>query len=238
MYDPCTLAFRIENPFIKRDKHGYRPALLSIWHRDPHGQRNECGWFLRSYNLPKDLVEKVTKEFEFNFKHHYWFKKDGTPQFSIGGMAINMYHAAAWQYFMWEANDRPTDKALDKLNKFMRDYGTQILLFAENSTDSLFPYLSKKISQSNERESVNNLVSIIIADIANKMRPWYKHPRYHVKHWEFQFHPWQDFRRRYFLKCCVCGKRGFKKSPMSDWHRTKYWHQHCEIGAKPVETKQ
>ena len=39
------------------------------------------------------------------------------------------------------------------------------------------------------------------------LRPWWKHPRWHFWHWEFQVHPVQEFKRWAFSRCCYCGHR-------------------------------
>jgi hypothetical protein len=38
-------------------------------------------------------------------------------------------------------------------------------------------------------------------------RPWYRHPRWHIHHWELQIHPWRTLRRWLFTRCCRCGQR-------------------------------
>lgn len=37
-------------------------------------------------------------------------------------------------------------------------------------------------------------------------RPWWKHPRWHLWHWEFQVHPIQTFKRWAFSRCANCHK--------------------------------
>lgn len=40
-----------------------------------------------------------------------------------------------------------------------------------------------------------------------KRRPWYKHPRWHIHHWQFQVHPIQKLKRWLWTRCERCGKR-------------------------------
>lgn len=42
----------------------------------------------------------------------------------------------------------------------------------------------------------------------HKLRhPWWKHPRWHVWHWQIQVHPLQDLKRWLFSRCAKCGRR-------------------------------
>ena len=60
MHDPLTLAFEIKNPFVKR--HGYRPSLVDIWHKDPErrGSDDSCDWAGR--HRPLDQYEDALLE--------------------------------------------------------------------------------------------------------------------------------------------------------------------------------
>lgn len=228
MHDPHTQAFRINWP--KKDKHGFGKPFITIWHKDPEkdGTDDSCGWFIRQRHLPQDLIEKVRKDFVFEFDHNYWFNEGGYPKFSTIGVVICMYSKAAWNIFMWKHGNRPTEAANRQYKKFMRKYLYDIILFAENPTDSLHASVNMKYGVEKKEERINHFVSVIVSDIMRKLQPWYKHPRWHIYHWRIQLHPWQNLRRRYFLKCCICGKRGFKSAPMSDWGGTKHWHQECD----------
>lgn len=205
-------------------------TLVTIWHVDPEkdGSDDSCGWFIRSRHIPKELIEKVTKDFEFEFKNNYWFNEAGYPKFSNMGTTLCMYNRAAWTIFIWLNGGSTGNKAHRKYKRFMRKHLVDFLSFAENPTDSLYNAINMTYGVEKQEERVKHFVSVIVADIMRKLRPWYKHPRWHIHHWKIQFHPWEQFKRRYLDKCCVCGKRGFKSSPMSDWDGTKRWHQECD----------
>ena len=66
-------------------------------------------------------------------------------------------------------------------------------------------------------------------------RKWYQHPKWHIHHWSIQFHPFQQFKRRYWDKCSICGKRGFKSSAIGDWNGTKLWHEECDNSNKNIQ---
>jgi hypothetical protein len=122
----------------------------------------------------------------------------------------------------------------------MNDNLYDILHFAENPTDSLkdevlgtFRYGTGESWK--REESLNHYASIIYAWILRSTRKWWQHPKWHIHHWIIQFHPLQNLKRRYWDKCCKCGKRGFKSSAMGDWNGTKLWHQKCDDTAKNVK---
>ncbi len=47
-------------------------------------------------------------------------------------------------------------------------------------------------------------------------RPWWRHPRWHVHHWQVQVHPIQALQRWLFSRCAACGQRfSWGYSPVS-----------------------
>lgn len=228
MHDPLTVAHEINSPF--KNKHGDHNPIITIWHKDPEtdGTDDSCGWFIRPRHADKYMLKTIISEFEFNFKHDYWFTHDGIPVFSTQGIVLNMYKAAAWKMFY--PNRR-------KYNRFLRKYLFEILSFAENPTDSLHTSITQEYryrmiehdrSQVDSREDrIRQFAAIIYTDILRKERKWYQHPRWHIHHWRIQFHPIQQLIRRYWQKCCVCGKRGFKNDVAFGDCNGRTWHGKC-----------
>lgn len=211
----------------KKTKHGnYRTPFITIWHVDPEkdGTDDSCGWFIRSRHIDKILLGKVRKEFEFNFKHNYWFNEGGYPKFSVMGTVLEMYSKAAWVIFMYQNKDKH-DR--NRHNKFMKKHLYDILHFAENPTDSIGDSVTMRFGVESPENRIEHLTSVITADIFRKCRKWYQHPRWHIHHWKIQFHPWQQFKRRYLDKCSSCGKRGFTGAAYGDWYGTKIWCEKC-----------
>lgn len=230
MHDPMTVAHEI---FLgaKRNKNGnYKSPLITIWHVDPEkdGTDDSCGWFIRHRHVNKEIYAKVLKDFEFEFKNNSLFNDAGYPKFSTIGVALSLYSRAAWTYFIWKHGGETSGKPHRQYKKFMRKYLYDFIAFAENPLDSIHGAINMVYGVEAKESRITHFTDVILTDILRKDRPWYRHPRWHIHHWKIQFHPWQNFKRRYWDKCCVCGKRGFKSSPMADWNGAKRWHQECD----------
>jgi hypothetical protein len=234
MHDPMCVAHKIYLGGKKKKNGNYRTPLITIWHVDPEkdGTDDSCGSFIRQRHLPKDLIEKVRKDFEFEFKHNYWFNEAGYPKFSTIGVVLDMFSKVVWNVCMWQEGDEPTNKASRKHQRFMRKYLWDILHFAENPTDSLHDSITMKYGVESPEERVGHFVSVILAWVMRKLRPWWKQPRWHIHHWKIQFHPWQRFYRRYFERCSMCGKRGFSGAAYGNWDGDKIWCEKCNDGTQ------
>jgi len=220
MHDPKTVAFEIRNPFSSSK---YPDSIITIWHVDPEtdGTDDSCGWFIRPRHCNQEKLKEIQKEFDFNFKHNYWFDKEGNQIFSTGGTLLNMYRAAAFVHF---------DYNWDKTTAFMRKYCYDILIFAENPMDCGGDDITGRWYKEDmlNKNRFEHLAGMIYADICRKLRPWYKHPKWHFWHWEIQFYPYEKLKRRYWDKCSKCGKRGFKGNAMGTWGGNEIWHQECD----------
>lgn len=177
MFDPMTVAFEIESPF--KNKFGNRNTLITIWHVDPckDGTDDSCGWFMRARHGDKKVLEDIRKEFDFIFKHNYWFDKNGKQIFSTIGTLIEMYSHATWIYF--NRNRR-------KQKKFMRKYLLDIIQFAENPVDCGGDSITNKWNCEKHDERFNGMAGMIYSDICRKQRKWWQHPKWHIHHWKIQ----------------------------------------------------
>lgn len=226
MHSPETVAFEIKSPF-KTEKsflfpEGYRKPIITIWHKDTEkdGTDDSCGWFMWARHGDKNVLAEIEKEFEFNFKHNYWFDKNGKQIFSTIGTLIEMYRHATYIYF--KGNRR-------RQKKFIQKHLFDIIWLAENPVDCMGDTITNKFGFKGEEENMERrgLASMIYADILRKDRKWYRHPKWHIWHWRLQFHPFQDLKRRFWDKCSGCGKRGFKTSAIGEWSGKKMWHPEC-----------
>lgn len=235
MHDPSTVAFDIKYPWSNR--HGYRNNVITIWHDDPEtdGSDDSCGWFMRSRHGDKAVVERIVKRFESDwdrtFKsddtgHLYFcglFSPAGAPHLSPIGITVNLFFLAAFEHF----------GSRDGAERFLQNNLLEIVLFAENPTDSLHDSITLKFGGDSDREDrIRRMAHIVYGWILRKTRPWYRHPRWHLWHWRIQLHPWQQFRRWLFTRCERCG-RGFRygESPhTNNWDTPRIRWFRSEVG--------
>jgi|ERR1035437_1161321 hypothetical protein len=177
MHDPKTVAFEIKNPFSRKK---YPDSIITIYHVDPQkdGTDDSCGWFIRPRHANQDMLEKIKKEFDFNFKYNYWFDKEGKQIFSTIGTLMMMYECAAWQHFKYNRK---------KKDAFMRKHCASIIHFAENPVDCGGDDITGKfyISSNSSLLSPNRFskfAGMVYSDILRKERKWYQHPKWHFWH--------------------------------------------------------
>lgn len=127
-----------------------------------------------------------------------------------------------------------------KANKFIEKNLLDIIYLAENPIDCLGDMITNKYASTQPIEKrIGELVSCIYGDILRKEQKWYRHPRWHIWHWKIQIHPLQKLKRRYWDKCCKCGKRGFyNDSAMGNWSGDAIWHQKCDTSLCIPDTKE
>lgn len=257
MHSPETVAFEIYLGKKKKRNGKYRDPIITIWHHDPEkdGTDDSCGWFIRSRHIKEGIIDKVAKDFEFEWDRTFtsssgftynsgWFNPLGENILSVQAIVLNMY-LIAYRIALNPDNKIEPGKMWDKSYKFLNKHLVEIMLFAENNTDSMRDIIvrkyeigcDEKYTPERRKEWIKECASIVVCDIMRKTRPWYKHPKWHIHHWNIQFHPLQKIKRRFWDKCSVCGKRGFKQSAMSDWNGTKLWHQECDNSIKqPIKS--
>jgi hypothetical protein len=249
MHSPETLAFEIYLGKRQKKNGSYRMPLIAIWHKDPckDGTDDSCGWFIRERHFDKSLVDKTAKEFETEWDNTHkgengymysvgWFNPQGQHLVSVRGIILNMYIYAA--KICLNPNDKyGPSKMWKKAFKFVKDNYVQIMYFAENNRDSLRDTITRKFeigcnveyTPEKRKEMIRECASIVCSDIIRTSRKWYQHPKWHIHHWSIRFPLFRNIRRRYWDKCSVCGKRGFKSGAIGDWNGTKIWHVECDV---------
>lgn len=233
MYDPSTMVKCFKWLFTET-------PLLTVWHVDPEtdGSDDSCDWFggKKLTTNQKKTRDRIAQRFEhkWNRESPYewcgWFMPkgavngkwcDGEPNYSTHALVLSMFRIAANEHFgHWSK----------RADDFLRHNIFDILFFAENSCDSLCEAIEQKcgVSESSVKNQAYQMASTVYGWILRAERPWWRHPRWHFWHWRFQFHPWQNFVRRWWTKCAVCGKRGFKEAAIGSWNGDKVWHQSCD----------
>lgn len=232
MHDLQTLAFEIKNPFVKK-RHGYRPPLITIWHIDP--ERNvlgccsddSCGWFSPPYTEEErdSIVELAKQQYQEIFSKQVAESKRRSYAYACYDQ--DPYGVIYWSWRAIKAMGKKGWQYGSVLSHKELDF---IYRLATNPVDNL-QYSAKNIK--NEQDFVEFFMNIW-RNFRGFNRKWYQHPRWHIHHWKIQFHIWQQLKRRYWDKCSVCGKRGFKGSAYGDWSGTKIWHEECNTHSKSI----
>lgn len=245
MHSPETLAFELKLPFGGTKttfKDGtvsrHRPVLLTIWHVDPctDGSDDSCGWFKRARHGDLGAVKRISKRMEFDwdrtftsdesgktYQCGYFNSATGMPVMPVHAIALNLFFEAAYEFFEHDRN---------KAWKYISKNLAKILLFAANTTDSLYDGFTMKFGGDGytkatpekrkrlREERIRSTASCIYAYILRDNQKWWQHPRWHVHHWQIQIPLWQRFNRWAFTRCCRCGGRfHWGESPCTDqWH--------------------
>lgn len=218
MHDPMTVAFEIKYPWRKYGAAGrseflrnYRESLITIWHVDPEtdGTDDSCGWFARARHGDQDVLERIVKRFQFDWDRTFtsegsgrtynvgFFDPDGYPAISPTALTLNLFFLAGLEMF------GSRERAL----RWMQRHLAELLLFAENPSDSLADTLTQKFGADRRREErIRNLAAVVYGYMLRERRPWWRHPRWHVWHWRLQIHPLQQLRRWLFERCGECRK--------------------------------
>lgn len=236
MHDPMTVAHEIYlGRKVKKNGH-YKSPLITIWHVDPEnntlGCRSDdsCGWFSPPYTAEeKATIEKLAKS-QYSQIFARQVAQDEGKSYAYICYNQDTYGAVYWSW-----------RALKALGKKGWQYGKTL---SAKEIDAIYNLATNPVDnvQSTVRSIRNEQQFIDFFFIVWRLyrrfnRKWYQHPRWHIRHWKIQFHPIQNIKRRYWDKCCVCGKRCFKSSAIGDWDGTKLWHQECDTSLKAPQQK-
>lgn len=247
MHDPSTVCFDIKYPWKRWGSKsefwpkGYRDTFITIWHEDPlnfegkicRRDDDSCGW---SGPLMTEAEYEQAKKWS---KYEYgtiFAKQVATAK---GESYAYVCHDATcheaiywlWRYIKYETTKAKGWKFLGKKNALTSAEIEQIFNLASNPVDSLkFTY-----DHVVDEKSFWKLFLCVYLAYKRHNRPWYRHPRWHIHHWQLQIHPWQKLRRRLLDRCVDCGKGfGWNECPTSDWSGKKLWHSACSNRASMV----
>lgn len=251
MHDPMTQAFEIKQFWRRKDKWGYKPSFITIWHVDPEtdGSDDSCGW--SRPRLSKDQRSRIQSiggdEAREPYFQQFLGKKIDSPTeaetllrqaFMLVGKVFSREHvcdppikrvsyieASAWAC---EMIGNPVDNFRSSL-AFLPGWHSN----------------SNEDSESDRKYNAEQFFYAVGGFVLRQRRPWYHHPRWHIWHWQFQIHPIQHFKRWAFSRCAKCGK-GFhwSEAPVSGswdsdgprWFRSEknIWHGGCDDSRTPA----
>lgn len=193
MRDPLTVAFEICYPwraYPRRARtspwhHGYRRPFVTIWHRDPerNGSDDSCGWSFP--HPPAALVKHLISDLRFA-------TRGGNFAYEVSEQQLAEGRVVWW--LLW----------LERASYWDRGRGLCPREVAAALFHSGFPGLREDWRHADDPE---RLAGMIARGYGQLVRPWYRHPRWHVWHWRFQVHPAQEFKRWAFSRCAGCRRR-------------------------------
>lgn len=244
MYDPCTVAHEIKYPWKKWGEgrteweRNFRDTFITIWHVDPEKREGKvcrryddtCGWSAPNPTQAEyDAIRKLAQEQYRQIFERQAREAEGASYARLCNVPT-IFDAIYWS---WRAIKRYKKYSPARV---MWQYGygltagefEQIISLASNPVDSL-KYCFADIK---DEDGFISLFMSVYRAYSRHHRPWYKHPRWHFWHWRIQLHPWQNLKRRFWTKCCKCGKRGFKRhqQAIGNWSGTEIWHSTCDGG--------
>ena len=211
-------------------ENGHRHALITIWHVDPQigGSDDSCGF---SYvRLTKKQIEilRNTAWCEGQTPHFLicpskkWTGTISDAESLYRGLYLLVCRVLHLNCSYVGACRYATEKVHlpDSLN-----FGSEFCYLPGYHTNS------KLDSTENRKAVFHSVLCGCARTILTELRPWYKHPRYHIHHFKIQWHWGQKLHRFLFARCAKCGKRFSKwgdTDVIGDWEGTRQWHAACE----------
>jgi len=194
MHDPKTVAHEI--------KIG-KTWLITIWHVDPEtdGTDDSCGWpWPRVGEADERIIDEIVN-WEIKFPYlmtPYLPVTIASPKYNYHQMLAGdciAYIVTAWMQIAWKR---------DRRRKITFGEFEHILNLATNPYDNLRAVLASPDSP--PEYNTRRFLYAVMRQYLGYHRPWWRHPRWHIYHWEFQIHPVQKLKRFLFSRCAGCGK--------------------------------
>lgn len=215
MFDPLSVAHEIRLPWRKYKpwpkgvenwdtlteqqkrgrspywREGFRNSLLTIWHKDPctDGTDNSCGMCWAK--LTKDQY-KCLQAMAWDEGRAPWYLKHDGKSLDYPVAAECLIRAAILQV----AGRLDIPLTVEEATRLAIE-NTHFGEFTWRRSLCFIPGYHSNFSEdrSADREySAMQFFSCIARVLLTRRRKWYQHARWHVWHWRFQFHPWQDFK--------------------------------------------
>ena len=212
MHDPKTVAHELRI---------FGRPIVTVWHVDPEtdGTDDSCGWFSpQLIDKEKHIIDDVINwERDFPF-----YSSQAVPNMSViedvkydyfkqgVGDCIG-YIAAAWKHIAWHRDGR---------RKLTNDELWKVVNLAANPQDNLRAILSDP--EQDPLHRAKGFLYCVMRAYCRHHRPWWRHPRWHIRHWSFQIHFIQTLKRWLFSRCADCNKQfSWGYSPISTkWEGT------------------
>lgn len=204
MHDPKTVICDFP-PYSWRERLKFLPHLFTLWHVDPEadGSDDSCG-----YSVPK-LTRKQLCDLDWLAgceARTPWFQRETAKEPASPADAEALLRGAflsvapyvgVRNLTMAEA----TEWACGMLHHPADNVRSSLCLLPGWHTNS------ERVTEDDRKREAAHLFYIVARFILRERRPWWRHPRWHVRHWEIQIRPLQTLKRVLFSRCRHCGGR-------------------------------
>lgn len=221
---------------------------FDVWHIDPEnrrsGQRTDdsCGWFDRTPGPYAEAVDEFLRDttdmhdvkLTLARRKHMPMpfyegiselrdnvdRAEGYPRLSQADtLALVLNIALRLERMRWWKIRYP---APWWKKPFIRERNVSRLAFdlALNATDNL-----------SSIELPGQMVHLIAGALHRQYRPWWKHPRWHVHHWQIHINLFRSLSRMLFERCATCGKTlGWAYCPVNLGDGKHHHHECANVG--------
>lgn len=245
---------------------GYRNACLTIWHNDPEadGSDDSCGWHsppltARDRAFAKELADSE-EQCPYYFaqpaihevKSYKADPDDEDDEDAVDGRVTYQTYrlspgdcvalvAELYRVCRWRLD--PTHRRWGLTPRLMAAAFAVGASEHDNFQSSFALWDDDRRSAYRRRETIEGTFLSVIRSYRRLTRPWWRHPRWHVWHWQLQVHPLQAFKRWAFTRCRACGRRfawgetgvGTWGGDGPRWFRSEtLTHMDCAHGSVPA----
>jgi hypothetical protein len=214
MHDPMTVAFEIRYPWrayrasearTSFDR-TYRRSFMTIWHVDPErgGSDDSCGW--SSPHLTIAQRDRL-KSFAWTEARDPYFLRCGQQAWAGTRVEAEALYRALILHVADMVGIRLTFDAAAKMAAqaiHYPDCADRASVFC--FVPGYHTYTTEDRRDDREAKFLG-ACAWIARELLRDRRPWYRHPRWHFRHWKIQVHPLQALKRWAFSRCAGCGRR-------------------------------
>ena len=205
---------------------------FDVWHIDPEkrgtGNRTDdsCGWFDRTPGAYADAATYILKDETFMHDVRLILaRREPMPYPFYAGISerhmtgLRLPAGEALALVLMVASELELRRWWNGQNGKSGAHGsTFVKLFdrKRDVTDQAVSLALHPLDNLSTIEEPDRVVRLIAAALNRKLRPWWRHPRWHVHHWKINFDLSRNLRRM-FQPCATCRKPlGFGYSPLHD----------------------
>lgn len=211
---------------------GYSDAWLTIWHEDPQRHSDDsCGFTVP--HLTNEQLSRLKALAWDEARNRYFLRSPGKNFVGTRHEAECLFRGLMLQIAEYLRVPMSFDEAAKiaalRVHSPDTSDGAGVLCFQPGYHTNF----QEDTREAREEYFFGKVCSIARWEILKPRRPWWRHPRWHIRHWRIQVHPLQRVRHWLFDRCEKCGARfGFDEPiastawdpPQSQgWARLAFW---------------